>query len=882
MNVYKIVLNWHRQQGIRQMALVMLLIAGCERSVTPVAEMAPTASAPERPSAVESSAAAFLDQKNIVLPDRSQVIKSVDLIAGCGDAPLEGRMQLDGRDHDWLAQGSGIAGIARHDKGELVWTEYPFDDGGDGAFQYPGEGTAITPQEGTAGTASELMQRYGANAADVVEFRAAADNGYLYLMLRLNFLNAVDSTVIGLGFDLDHDAGTGTSAWPRGANIRSEGRGFDLFLTAHGDCAYLAASGTEQRLDAAGGAIRTGTRDNIMEIALPLNLLGGTQSFALVGGAGLWDAAPQTWMAVATGGSGANTTAMPRGKNTAGAPEVFNLLFRDDEASIEACAGLINPDTVCEGQSARTFQTRRQVGVLRAGTSGPYAAEVEIARLQPGAASDPLPLRRGAELFFTRVYRSRIDAEGILGVIGNAAIFTSRYQPYTLYVSACQESGCAQWPQARAPLLLQLHGGGNDHLSASPRPSIPEGGDALYGSEDFFAHFDHISAALIASPLGRGIQSPSWRGYGEADVLEVLDDVRRVYDSDRERQGLIGGSQGGYGTLRLAGIYPDLWNGVFVQCPVAHEASANNPQGHIAPETVPFVVDPLIPNLINLPFLMGSGTLDPLAPITMNQRLRDRAFAEGLSARYTEYLGGSHCFDVAEAAYPYTNAEAPAAARVLLLAREQAPAVLRYRVDPRHYAPGLSYTALADTRDLMPAPSGAYWVTGMAVRDSVVAQAMSGAAPAGLDESVLGQLDVVSHALEGAERGLVDCTPTISVGVAGVAGGNPESTPLTPTPNYYQCQQQQRSGAPQPQLELQARNLDAMSVDLVGAGLQGQNFVLSVLGDGPLLLTLSNAAVRNAHGEACVTAAEGQNNGEHFRLQLELSTTPCEVMIEQN
>ncbi|MEK6806397.1 MAG: hypothetical protein AABY95_07090 [Pseudomonadota bacterium] len=825
---------------------------------------------------IETSAAGFLSRPEIVLPPRSQVIKSVDLAGGCGIAPSDGGRQVDGRAEDWKGSPTEIAGTHRYDAGEYLWSDFPFDDAGDGAFQYPGEATPIVAQDGTAGTASELMQRYGANAADVVEFRAAADASTLYLLVRLNFLNALNSTVVGLGFDLDRNSATGFTAWPRGANIDSAGRGLDLFITAFGACAYVTTPAGEQALDAQGGAIHTGTRDNVMEIALPLALLNGAQVFDVVGGSGLWDAAAQSWMPVAMSGSGANANPTPRGKNTAGAPEVFNLMFRDDEASINACAGVVNTDANCMPASFHSFQARNQVQALRAGTSGPYAAQLDLARLQPGASSDPQVIRRGAETFFTRVYRSRIDAEGVL-LSGNNAVFTSRYQPYTLYVPACFEQGCAQWPDpARAPLALQLHGGGNDHLSASPRPSIPEGGNALYGSEDFFAAYDRESAALIASPLGRGLQLPSWRGYGEADVLEVLDSVRATYRSDSERQGIIGGSQGGFGTFRMAGFYPDLWNSVSVECPVANEASSSNPQGHVVPSTVPFVIDVLIPALINLPYLQGSGTLDPLAPITMNQRLRDAALAAGLDVKYTEYLAGSHCFDVAQAAYPYTNADAAAAARALLLPRLAQPARVRYRIDPRQYPPA-AFNGLFDIRDVGVSYAGANWVFGLRMRPDIESLAASGGAPGGTDETSLGDFTAVSHALPGWQITLEDCVEGLPVGIAGVAGGNPQSEPLLFSPNAYQCQRQVRGGEFAPLLELSARNLEAAAVDLAAAGLADQAFAVQAQGDGAFELHLTASALRNAGG-ACVQKFTAES--ESAILHLQLSANLCEIRLE--
>ncbi len=807
------------------------------------------------PLEIEPSAHRFLSRDHIALPERSQIITSHDLVAGCGNAPESAG--IDGYDSGWAATPTWIPGTGRYDNGEYVWSDYPFDDKGDGSFQYPGQGAALTESEGRAGIANELLQRFGSNTADVVEFRAKQDAAFLYLQVKFNFLNATDAVVVGLGFDTDQSAVTGFSEWPLGANIASPDFGFELFLTVHGECAKLHTAQGARVLDQAGGAIRTGTRDNILEIALPLELLNLSTSLSIVGGSGLWDAANQQWMAVSqVPGVGVNNSASPRGKTGAQAPEVFNLLFRDDE----------------EPLGNQPFQNRNQTQTLRDGISGHYALSLDLTKLVSGV-TDPVNLRLGDARYFSRVYKSRLDAEGITGN-GNTAVYLSRYQPYMIYIPACFEMGCEQWPEsAKAPLAIGLHGGGGDHTAMAPEPDIPQGG-SLYGLSDTFAAFEDESAPVVALLLGRGHQSPSWRGYGEIDALEVLEDVRTLYHTDRQRQTIWGVSQGGYGTMRIAGLYPDIWNQVWVNCPVANEASGRNEQGQVEPSTVPFVIDPMLSAILNVPFRLASGVFDPLAPITVDRRLRDYAFNAGLDARYTEYQTGSHCFDSTQLGYSFVSNEARVVAANMKQPKRTTPARIRYSIDPRQYPTDLqSSNALYDIRDVGIAYQNVYWLQDLQMRPGIEDMVFAGQAAGGLDESLFGKIDITSRALPGWDIATEDCGSSTGTGVDGDAGGNPDAEFIMPTPHEYQCQGQLRMGEPEKVLDLSVQNLISASVDLRSASLT-EDFLLRAKGDGQIELKFLNGDISRAEG-LCVDFADRVDDA--FVVDLTLSEQLCLV-----
>lgn len=269
------------------------------------------------------------------------------------------------------------------------------------------------------GTASPRQQRYGSNAADVVELRATADSRFLYLLARFNFLNAADSTVLGLAFDTDGDRATGSGEWPHGAQVHTPGA--DVFLTAHGTCALLNGPGGEHSLDAAGGAIRVDTAENVMEFAVPRAALGSAPRLGMAGGAGLWDPAEGTWMVPTTESGDVNSSDRPIGAETADDPAVFNLLFRDNEGMRQS--------------GRRTFQANRQHAVLADGTTGAYAATLDMNRIgQPSFSTCPGKPRTSA--------RSAANIQIIAGSSSDKANATSEYLSRQASPDTAERVGC--------------------------------------------------------------------------------------------------------------------------------------------------------------------------------------------------------------------------------------------------------------------------------------------------------------------------------------------------------------------------------------------------------------------------------------------------------
>jgi pimeloyl-ACP methyl ester carboxylesterase len=194
-----------------------------------------------------------------------------------------------------------------------------------------------------------------------------------------------------------------------------------------------------------------------------------------------------------------------------------------------------------------TWWENTQSAALRTGDISAFGYEVSTADLTAGVTrlADP-----GTGLF-ERVYTSAytippgegvdyagVPGKGTDGTFGQYFHFLGTHQPYGFYV-----------PARPGPHGLQfaLHGYSANHSS-------------LIGQRGFQQRLGEELNRILVVPLGRG-PAGFYSSWSERDVLDVLDDVLTNYDVDRDSLFMGGYSMGGYGTLRFATLYPDLWAG---------------------------------------------------------------------------------------------------------------------------------------------------------------------------------------------------------------------------------------------------------------------------------------------------------------------------------
>ncbi|MDZ7288349.1 MAG: carbohydrate binding domain-containing protein [candidate division KSB1 bacterium] len=178
-------------------------------------------------------------------------------------------------------------------------------------------------------------------------------------------------------------------------------------------------------------------------------------------------------------------------------------------------------------------------------------------------------------------YLSRVDDSG---------------QPFKLAISSPYDS------RKTYPLVVVMHGYGGNHLEYS---------GAVTSNPDYFEL--HV--------LGRA-RGGWYRDLSEADVLDVVDYVRKNWRIDDRRIHLTGTSMGGGGTFQLASRYPDRW------------ASARPVCGSGA--------DLPIRNCLHVPYYSTHSVDDPTVPVLTSRAPLLKLMAAGGQVIIDETIGLQH------------------------------------------------------------------------------------------------------------------------------------------------------------------------------------------------------------------------------------------------
>jgi pimeloyl-ACP methyl ester carboxylesterase len=191
--------------------------------------------------------------------------------------------------------------------------------------------------------------------------------------------------------------------------------------------------------------------------------------------------------------------------------------------------------------------------------------------------------------------------------------FDDSDQPYGLYLPRTFDSSRSY------PLVVSLHGEYSNHrlnlrriLGRGNRP-----GETDTEASRYFPPLPDVDF-IIATPFSRG--TLGYRGLGEDEVYQVLDDVKRRFKIDEDRIYLTGLSMGGDGALWLALTRPHIWAAVAAVCPQPSPAARE-----------------LAPNGSNLVFSLFHGIQDPLVPVAVSREWKKTFEAAGIKAELTEY-----------------------------------------------------------------------------------------------------------------------------------------------------------------------------------------------------------------------------------------------------
>ncbi|HEV8484166.1 MAG TPA: prolyl oligopeptidase family serine peptidase, partial [Blastocatellia bacterium] len=202
------------------------------------------------------------------------------------------------------------------------------------------------------------------------------------------------------------------------------------------------------------------------------------------------------------------------------------------------------------------------------------------------AGRDPLAARRGD---FKKAYRSKVD---------------NTLQPYRIFVPAVYDRAKAH------PVIIALHGMGGDENSYFDG----------YANGAFKVEAEK-RGYIVACPKGRQPAS-MYRGPAEQDVMDVLAEVRRVYNIDPDRVYLTGHSMGGFGTWAIAMHHPEVF------AALAPVAGGGNPLE--------------LSKIVQIPELVVHGDADMTVRVESSRTMVEAAKKLGIEVKYIEVAKGSH------------------------------------------------------------------------------------------------------------------------------------------------------------------------------------------------------------------------------------------------
>jgi dienelactone hydrolase len=579
-------------------------------------------------------------------------------------APEPDVPQLQNRDPRFRAPFDRVSGTERYVDGEYLYTDHLYDDHGADTARNGGG-----PRAASAGdlTYPTNPARYGANAADLVELRIAAPEAGLAVRITLDTLLAGDSTIAVLAFDADHDRSTGADHLPRDPGAPFPGT--DHVLSTWG-------TGAEWSTWEAGRWVskpltsRADLEANQITVSLPASVARPSGTWSAILAVGLYDPATGGWLHPATKAGRAS----PGGAGRAGtAPAIFNLGFRFDEPVLHRSTP---PD---EAQAA----------ALAANEPVRFAHDIDFDLLARRGERDNLPTHGT----IIRYFPSRLDlgegraapGDGALQLL-DPPVQLGRLQPYSVYVPSNYQDG------SPTPFTLNLHSLNQHHWQYNGSVGTDRIGEQR--------------GSIVATPSARS-SGGFYLGPGEYDVFEVWNDVARAFDLDRDHVAITGYSMGGYGTYRIAGLYPDLFGAAAtVVGPPANEVWVPGlpPTGGIGT-----LSNLWLENNRNLPYMNIAAGADELVP-----------YAGPLQQNLGPRLGPLQSFDALD--YRFRFVTFPAAEHLTLgLLSYDLPVLAEFLADAtvEHDPMHVTYARVPATDDaaLGLVHNQAYWLSNVELAD---------------------------------------------------------------------------------------------------------------------------------------------------------------------
>jgi len=690
----------------------------------------------------------------------------------------------------WAADPLLISGAVSYRDGEFLYQDWIYDDAGantgmvEGA-EIPG-GYSVQPSNAASFGLAPLGSytypsdpRYAGNAADFLEVRIKPQADAM--AVRITYNSLLDPEAVATTLALGGEAGTAREL-PHGANAMAPA---EVFVTVHGSAAEVvdAASGTP--LTGAQTAVSVDLPRRQVELRIPYSIFDprGRGSVRIAAATGLWDPARGAYLIpIAT----ADATHPGGAGNLSAPPAFFNVAFRMLEPPID------NP-----------WGERRQSSALRSGDLSPFFVMLDYAKLEAGVSDESGVPKTG---FLARIHVSHFeDAQG-RSTDGGMTFpceapdcihqYAGRLQPYSIYVPSKPP------PASGYGLTIDLHGCSSNYNFAMPTSNTGSNRRTQFGERG--------SGSIVVTIEGRGGCYWYW-GQAGAEIFEVWADIAAHYPLDPSYTAITGESMGGYGTNKMAGMFPDLFARAapYIPCPSAgtlyYPGSATVPGGQGT------LTHLLLPSYRNLPQFTLAGGLDVVCDYP--QELMDGNQIDALGYRY-QFWTYPDMHDLLFMVYMDTLA--PVAEWMGDARVDRNPPHVTYVLNAAINQPDYGLNA-----------DHAYWISGLTLRDNP-------ANTAPLDTLSLGQIDAFSHGF-----GLADAAalPT-QYAPCLIDGGT--TIPVMPCIGQSKDWTEPAPQAVADRLDLNTTNIGAVTINVDRAKLSC-NPLVNLDSDGPVVITFVGA-----------------------------------------
>ena len=691
----------------------------------------------------------------------------------------------------WHAPPILISGASAYRDGEYLYQDFLYDDhGADGVARDPNDprtaGDVFSSPNGTY--TYPTGPGYAGNAADLVELRVKPLGDATAFRVTLNTL--IDPRLAAFTIAIGSPASPVT-AFPHGANSSAPA---DMFVTVHDTYAELVRGGTTVALPAATVDV---TRRQI-EVRIPHGVWNpGASTVRLTAGVGLWDNTTPD-------GSGGKylipgTTASatrPGGLGTLSAGSAsafFNVAFRHLEP-----AGQDNLDPNLENDNHTWWRDSLQGNALKSGDLSSFHDDVDFAKLLAHVDDDMTGTPQGvpqtgamdrilSSSFETEQgtdYSTKCDSTQCLGEL------RGRLQPYDIYIPSKTP------PASGYGMTLLLHS-----LSANYNQFNDSRNQAQFG--------DRGTGSIVITPEARG--PDGWYvEYAAADVFEVWQDVASRFTLDPAFTAIAGYSMGGYGTFRLGTLFPDLFYKAQPTVPPPGDGIWV-PPGGVSGNTYC-----MLPALRNVPVLQWEAYADELVPLPGTEMQAMGGINDGLRWDFWLFAPAEHL------TLAINDQFQPAADWLGQGTVDRDPAHVTYVLNP-----SMSFRSLGLNAD------HAYWLSGLALRDTSASASGSCSATNDSTAPAIGTIDVRSEGF-----GTGDAAPSgIQPGTGVLTGG---TIPALHYTRQFQTWGDTPATPVADRLDITAANIATVSINVTRARVDC-SAALDVSTDGPLTVVLDGA-----------------------------------------